>query len=90
MPDDRDTDPDIAIPEEEPTRPDLAPLIAGSPNVICPACHGEGRTLDLKEWGTQHRAVTKPCGLCHGKKVVSRSRLAEINARHQGRPPRQT
>lgn len=83
MPTDHDTDPEIAIPEEEPTRPDLR---VGTLKV-CPRCKGDGRVLETSEWATQHKAIAKVCGLCEGRKSVTAQQIAERHATRQGRPP---
>ena len=86
MPDTHDTEREIAIPEEAPTRPDLR---VGTLQV-CPRCHGEGRTLDVTEWETQHKAIAKVCGLCDGRRSVTAQQPAEVSAIRQGRPSSRT
>jgi hypothetical protein len=83
MSDTRDTDPEIPIPDEAPTRPDLR---VGTLQ-ICPRCKGDGRVLEASEWATQHKAIARVCTLCEGRKSVTPRQLAEHHARSQGRPP---
>jgi hypothetical protein len=79
MPDDHDTDPEIPIPEEQPTRPDLR-------LVTCPKCHGQGTALH-KEWaGTVYRGTMQQCSLCGGRKRVDHVTLARFHAERKGRP----
>jgi hypothetical protein len=78
-----DTDPEIPIPEEEPTRPDLR---VGTLQV-CPRCRGDGRVLEASEWATQHKAIARVCTLCEGRKSVTAQQIAERHATKMGRPP---
>jgi DnaJ-class molecular chaperone len=80
MPDEHDTDPEIDVPEEPPTRPDLR-------FVNCPKCKGQGKMLrTVEETATTHRRVLGPCDLCNGSKRVDHATLAHHHAERQGRP----
>lgn len=80
MPDDHDTDPEIPVPEEPPTRPDLR-------LVTCPKCKGQGQLLrTVTETATTHRRVLGQCPICKGQKRVDHQTLAQHHAERPGRP----
>ena len=82
-PNEHDTDPEIPIPEEPPTRPD----VHLSTLQRCPRCKGDGRVLEANEQGTLHSRILRVCTLCGGRMSVTAQQIAERHATRMGRPP---